>query len=180
VVSHHHVLRCHLALHRFNKCLARTQLPRKRTQVTNRFLLYSLAIGAGFSVVVQQALNSNLRMALKSAAWAGFVSYFVGTVCMVLLALVLGESLPSSAIASRPPLWAWSGGIFGAIFIALAILLLPQIGASTFIVLLVAGQTIASLIIDHFGLFGLAVRHIDVSRIVALALVVGGVALIQR
>ena len=39
-----------------------------------------LAIAAGASIVVQQVLNSNLRTALNSAAWSGFVSYFVGVV----------------------------------------------------------------------------------------------------
>jgi hypothetical protein len=40
-----------------------------------------LAIAAGISVATQQMLNANLRRALDSAAWSGFVSYFIGTVC---------------------------------------------------------------------------------------------------
>ena len=48
-------------------------------------LLSVLAALAGASIVVQQALNANLRIALNSAAWSGFVSYLVGLVCMALL-----------------------------------------------------------------------------------------------
>src|SRR5919202_3105922 len=102
-----------------------------------------LAVAAGVSIVVQQVLNSNLRAALNSAAWLGFVSYFVGVVCMALLALALRDPLPSANIAARIPWWAWSGGLFGAIFIALAIVLVPQLGAATFIALLITGQMIA-------------------------------------
>src|SRR5262245_9184384 len=99
-----------------------------------------LALAAGFSLVVQQALNSNLRKALDSAAWSGFMSYFVGVACMAALAILLRDPIPTVATASRIPLWAWSGGVFGAIFVGLGILLVPQLGAATFFSLLVTGQ----------------------------------------
>ena len=86
------------------------------------FLSLLLAVSAGVSIVVQQILNANLRGALNSAAWSGFVSYLVGTVCMALLALSMRDPMPSASVAARLPWWAWSGGLFGAIFVALAIL----------------------------------------------------------
>ena len=118
-----------------------------------------LSVAAGVSVVVQQVLNSNLRMALNSAAWSGFMSYLVGLVCMALLALFFGDPFPSASVAARIPWWAWSGGLFGAIFIGLAILLVPQLGAATFLALLVTGQMFASVTFDHFGWLGLAQRR---------------------
>ena len=105
----------------------------------------ALAILAGSSVVVQQVLNANLRTALASAAWAGFVSYAVGVVCMALLAIALRDPVPSVGVAARLPWWAWSGGIFGTIFIGLGIFLVPQLGAATFLALLVTGQMLASV-----------------------------------
>lgn len=139
-----------------------------------------LAVAAGVSIVVQQVLNSNLRTALNSAAWSGFMSYFVGTVCMALLALALRDPVPSAGVAARIPWWAWSGGLFGAIFVGLAILLVPRLGAATFIALLVTGQMLASVAIDHFGLLGLARRTVDLPRLIGVALLVGGVVLIRR
>jgi transporter family-2 protein len=109
-----------------------------------------LAVAAGISLVTQQALNANLRAALNSAAWSGFMSYLVGVVCMVALALLLRDPIPSAATAARIPWFAWSGGLFGAIFIGLAIFLIPQLGAATFFVLLVAGQMLGSIVFDHF------------------------------
>jgi transporter family-2 protein len=139
-----------------------------------------LAVAAGVSVVIQQVLNANLRVALSSAAWSGFVSYFVGVVCMVLLALALRDPLPSASVAARIPWWAWSGGLFGAIFIALAIVLVPKLGAATFIALLITGQMIASVTFDHFGWLGLAQRAVDLPRLMGVALLIGGVVLIRR
>ena len=121
----------------------------------------TFAAAAGVSLVVQQALNANLRTALNSAVWSGFTSYAVGVLCMLLLALALREPVPSLSVVSRVPLWAWSGGIFGAIFIGLGIMLIPQIGTATFFVLLVAGQMLGALVFDHFGLLGVPVHPIS-------------------
>jgi bacterial/archaeal transporter family-2 protein len=139
-----------------------------------------LAVAAGLSLVVQQALNADLRKAIDSAAWAGFVSYVGGTVCMLALALALRDPLPPPALVARVPWWVWSGGLFGAIFIGLSIFLLPRLGATTFVALLVAGQMLSSLAFDHFGLFGLARRPADPARLLGIALLVGGVVLVRR
>jgi transporter family-2 protein len=138
-----------------------------------------LAISAGISLVVQQALNANLRSALNSAAWSGFMSYLVGVICMAVLALALRDPIPSASVAARIPWWAWSGGLFGAIFIALAILLIPQLGAATFIALLVAGQMLCSLAFDHFGLLGIPVHPASLIRLAGAGFLILGVVLIR-
>ena len=139
-----------------------------------------LTMLAGAGIVVQQALNANLRVALASAAWSGFVSYLVGLACMALLVLALRDPLPSATLAARIPWWAWSGGLFGAVFIALAILLVPKLGAAAFIAILVTGQMLASLAFDHFGWLGLTQRPIDLPRLLGVALLIAGVVLIRR
>lgn len=139
-----------------------------------------LAVAAGISIVIQQALNANLRTELNSTVWSGFVSYLVGVVCMALLAVALREPLPSMGAMARIPWWAWSGGLFGAVFIGLGIVLVPQLGAATFIALLIAGQMLASVTFDHFGWLGLAQRPIDLSRVIGVILLIAGVVLIRR
>lgn len=148
--------------------------------MTKALIPLILAALSGVSIVIQQVLNANLRTALNSAAWSGFMSYFVGLVCMIVLAVAMRDPAPSMAVASRIPWWAWSGGLFGAIFIALAIFLVPQIGAATFIALLVAGQMLASVTFDHFGWMGLTERPVDVTRLAGVALLIAGVVLIRR
>ena len=148
--------------------------------MANLLLPVLLAMVAGASVALQQILNANLRTALNSAAWSGFVSYALGVVCMALLALALRDPVPSLSVAARIPWWAWGGGLFGAIFIALGIVLVPQLGAAAFIAFLIAGQMIASVAFDHFGLFGLSQRSIDFPRILGIALLIGGVVMIRR
>lgn len=140
----------------------------------------ALAIAAGVSIVIQQVLNANLRAALGSAAWSGFASYAAGLACMAFLALALRDPVPAAGIAGRIPWWGWSGGLFGAIFVGLAIALVPQLGAATFIALLVTGQMAASVAFDHFGVMGLVQRSIDLPRLIGVLLLIGGVILIRR
>jgi bacterial/archaeal transporter family-2 protein len=139
-----------------------------------------LTIAAGISVVIQQVLNANLRAELNSAAWSGFVSYLLGVVFMVCLATALRDPIPSANTLVRVPWWAWSGGIFGAIFIALSIVTIPKLGGAGYIALLVSGQMIAGLVFDQFGWLGLPERQIDLFRLLGVALLVGGVVLIRR
>lgn len=143
------------------------------------WLLYLLALGAGISVAVQQVLNGNLRSALNSPGWAGLVSYLGGLLTMCVVLVVRREPVPSWKLVSAVPWWAWSGGFLGGVFILLMILLLPSLGAATLLALVVAGQMTAGIAMDHFGVFGLPAHPVSVSRLIGIALVIGGVLLIK-
>jgi transporter family-2 protein len=140
---------------------------------------YLFAIGAGVSFVVQQAVNANLRAEIGSVWWAGFISYLGGTIVMLFAALVLREPWLSKQMLQRSHLISWSGGIFGAIYIAISILLIPRFGAAMVIALIVAGQMLGSLVFDHFGLLGVPVHPASVPRLMGAALLVAGVILIR-
>ena len=143
------------------------------------FFLYALALGAGVSVAVQQVLNGALRTALGSPAWAGFVSYLVGLLTMIVVLFAFGERLPPWRAVADTPWWAWSGGVLGGVFILLMILLLPSLGAATLIALVVAGQMAIAITLDHFGVFGLASHPVSLSRLAGAALLIAGVILIK-
>ena len=63
--------------------------------------------------------------------------------------------------------------------IALAILLIPQLGAATFFALLVAGQMLCSLAFDHFGLLGMPVQPASLIRLAGAAFLILGVVMIR-
>ena len=138
-----------------------------------------MGVSAGISFVVQQAVNAALRFELASAAWAGFASYLGGTLCMVILAAVLRDPLPSTTAIAGVSWWAWSGGFFGAVYIAISIFLVPRLGTASFAGLLVAGQMIASLTFDHYGLFGVPQHPADYVRLLGAGFLVVGVVLIR-
>jgi transporter family-2 protein len=135
-------------------------------------------VAAGASAVLQQAVVAQLRMGLGSTAWAVFVSYVGGTLAMALVVLAMREPLVLSG-AGRVPWFAWAGGVFGVVYIVIAILLLPRLGAATVLALIVAGQMLAGIVFDHFGLFGLPQHSIDIWRVLGAMMLVGGVLLIR-
>jgi len=143
------------------------------------FFLYLLALGGGVSVTTQQVLNGSLRTALGSPAWTGLVSYAGRLITMIIAVIVLGERVPSWKVMAGVPWYAWSGGVFGAAFILLAILLLPSLGAATLFALVIAGQVLAAVTLDHFGAFGLTPHPIGAARLAGAALLIAGVVLIR-
>ncbi len=141
--------------------------------------LAALATIAGVSFVVQQAVNAHLSASLGSAVWAGFASYLGGTVCMLLLAYALRAGFPAGPVLARTNWWAWGGGVFGALYIGISILLIPRLGTAAFVGFLVAGQMLCSLILDRYGLLGVPPQPLDWLRIAGAVLLVAGVILIR-
>lgn len=143
----------------------------------------TLAVLAGAALPIQGAINAQLRAEIDATIVVGAVSFVVATVGMGLL---LAGSL-SIAHAPRPrieplrrvPWWAWLGGLAGAIYVTAIFSLIPEIGAAATIALTVAGQQVASVFVDGFGLFRLPRRPISRLRLVAVGALLAGVLLIQ-
>jgi len=141
--------------------------------------LLLLAAFAGAVVPFQSAINSNLARNLGHPLWATLASLLVSVLVLLPVILALRLPLPALGFITKAPLWMWAGGAFGVCFVALAVMLLPKLGASGFVALALAGQVIASMVLDHFGLFGLVEKQLTVSRVLGALLLIGGVVLIQ-
>jgi bacterial/archaeal transporter family-2 protein len=141
--------------------------------------LYALAVAAGVSFIFQQAVNANLRGEIGSAWWAGFISYLGGTIVMFIMVIALREPWLSGPAISRTSWMSWTGGIFGAIYIAVSILLLPRLGATIVVALIVLGQMLGAMLFDHFALLGVPENPITPTRLVGAALLIVGVVLIR-
>lgn len=141
--------------------------------------LLLLAVIAGSVVPFQSAINANLGRGLGHPLWATLASLLVSILVLLPIMLALRVRLPSMAFISRAPLWMWAGGAFGVCFISLALVLLPKLGASGFMALALAGQVVASLVLDHFGWFGLVQRQVSLPRVLGVVMLLAGVILIQ-
>jgi transporter family-2 protein len=141
--------------------------------------LATFAIIAGASIVFQAAINADLRLALNSASWAAFVSYLGGALAMAVFVLLSGAPWLSAPAIARTSWLSWTGGLFGAVYVVAAILLLPRLGAATLLALFVTGQMVMSVAIDHYGILGVPQHAIDLPRLAGCALLVLGVVLIR-
>ena len=144
-----------------------------------KVLLALLALAAGISFVLQQAANANLRIEIGSAWWACFFSYLGGTLFMLAALILIHEPLLSATLTLRSSWWSWSGGLFGAIYIAISILLLPRLGIFTVVALIVCGQLVTSLVFEHFGFLHVPLHPISTTRIIGAIFLLIGVVLIR-
>jgi transporter family-2 protein len=142
--------------------------------------LLPVALAAGIILPVQFGINSQLMNFVGGPVAAAAISFVVGTVALAVAALVVQSSLPEPGSAASAPWWAWTGGLLGAFFVLASIILTPRLGAATTIGLILTGQVLASVVIDHFGLIRVPVHEASFPRIVGALLIVTGVVMVQR
>jgi len=142
--------------------------------------LYALlAAGAGACIALQASANGAFRENLKSPIWAAAFS-ICGTVVTASLFLVaLRPSAPAWDDVRAAPWWNWIGGPLGALIVLSGAYLTRYLGAAAFIALVVGGQLVCSLLLDHFAMLGLKEQSINPWRIVGAVLVVAGVVCIK-
>ncbi len=144
------------------------------------WLLLLFAFVAGAALPVQFSINAVLRGFVGGPAVAATISFFGGTLAVIVVALVLRESWPLGEAVARAPGWAWVGGLLGALYVLATIVVIPRLGAATTVGLILAGQVLASIVIDHFGLIRVPVHELNIPRLAGAVLIVIGVALVQR
>ena len=94
--------------------------------------------------------------------------------------VVVFRQLPSIIDIAATPLYLLVvGGLLGAIFLSLNVMLAPRLGVAATFSFVIAGQLIAALTIDRLGLFALEVRELSVGRIVGVALVIAGAIMVR-
>jgi transporter family-2 protein len=73
------------------------------------------------------------------------------------------------------PLWRFAGGLLGAGAIFCTVMLTPRLGLATLLALVIAGQLLASITIDNFGLLGVIARSATVARLLGAVVMLLGV-----
>ena len=145
----------------------------------NLALYSALAFLAGVMVAIQAPTNALLGKASGSAIAAALISFAVGTAALAVLLLATGWVRITPA--TRELSWyAWIGGFYGAFFVAIAAFVAPRVGVGALLTAAVAGQLIAALILDHFGLLGLPQQPATMVRILGLTMVFVGALLVNR
>jgi transporter family-2 protein len=143
------------------------------------FLLIAVALAAGVFVPFQAASNAALGRALGHPLWATVASLLVSLLLVLPIIFAMKIAVPKLGSALQAPPWAWFGGLAGVFFITAALLLAPRLGTTGFIVCVIAGQMIAALLIDHFGLLGLPAREVNMGRAAGVLVIFAGVIIVQ-
>ena len=127
----------------------------------------------------QAAINNKLATAVESPILAAFVSFAVAA-ALFLSILATGVPLANLSLSKNAPLMAWTGGLLGAFFVAATVTVVAKLDVALTFSLIIAGQMLITLVIDHFGLLGVEVKEINLPRLLGVTLITIGVVLIRR
>ena len=145
----------------------------------SRSLAILFAIAAGCFVGLQAPVNARLGKQVGSLQ-AATVSFAIGTLALVLVASLSSGGLAGIGSIGRAPWWALIGGLLGAFYVTVALVTVRTLGLSSLTAIVVTGQLAIAVVVDRFGLLGIARQQIDASRILGLVLLVVGVVLVVR
>ncbi len=138
------------------------------------------AILAGVALTLQAGVNSELRLVLGSPFQAAFVSFAVGTIALGAYTFSQRLTWPIISDAIKVPWWIWTGGLLGAYLVTSIVVLAPRIGATALIGLIISGQMLTALLLDHYGLLGFQIHPVRWERLAGVVFLMLGAVLIRK
>jgi len=153
---------------------------RKQVSKAMVAVLIGVALLMGLFMAIQPAVNLELRRFVGSPAQAAMVSTFVSSIFLAVV--VFGfqrKPWPSFDAALTTPWWIWLGGVLGAIYVAVSVVLVSRLGTAFAYSLVVLGQMVTALAVDRYGWFGVTSHDLSPGRVLGVALVISGVAMIR-
>lgn len=138
-----------------------------------------LAASAGLLTAYQPGLNAKFAAHAGARVYGGVINFAVGLCAMLAVLAVMRPEAPEPNQLSRGPWWMWVGGMCGAYFVTMALVLVPRMGAANYLAGMIAGQLIGSVVIDHFGQMGLAVQPFSIGRAAGILLILAGVLCVR-
>lgn len=154
-------------------------------RVTEMLIPLFFAAGVGLAMATQTAVNSQLRQYLNSPIQAAFFSFLAGTICLAIMMLVMmwngSATKPTLSQLNEIPVWLWVGGLLGVYAVTASIYTAPKLGFLTFTGLVLFGQVIMSMLLDHFGLIGVEKNPVNWQRLLgAILIAIGIIFTLQR
>jgi len=145
-----------------------------------KILYYILPLIAGIMMTVQSGINSQLRAAIQHPLLAALISFLSGTAALIIMVMLSKQAIPTLQTFGGISWYKWIGGLLGAFVVTVTLVSVSRIGAANMFVLIIAGQLITAVIMDHFGLLGLQQSTITLQKTIGVLLLVGGVYLVTK
>ncbi len=142
-----------------------------------KIYLFALMLFIGVVLSLHLSMNAQVGVILKNSRMANAIFWTIGAIT----AIIIGLSGWDPAVFTHlkdVPVWLFIAGAMGAALVFGIAWTIPQVGAGTAFVLMIAGQVIAGMIFSHFGLLGSPVDRISLIKILGVLLLISGVGII--
>lgn len=142
------------------------------------FILLTLIVGFCFPVMAYS--NGVLGKSLGSP-FAGTLAVFIlGSTILLFILWFTKAGVPTLGQVKQIDWRVWLGGCIVILNLVTHTIGPAKIGMANMIVLLIAGQLIASVGAEHFGLFRFPVHLINWQRVSGVILLIAGVILVKK
>jgi transporter family-2 protein len=143
-------------------------------------MLTLIALVGGAMIALQAPINAEAATRLGHPISAATMSFCVGTIALIVLMLIFARgSTNLGALGTMPLYMLLGGGLLGAVYVTINLLLAPKIGVAAIMALGIAGQLVAALLLDRFGLFALMERELSLGRVGGVVLVLVGALMVR-
>ena len=143
----------------------------------------SVAVGltavVGGMIALQAPINSVLGRRIGTLP-AASVSFAIGTVVLVALALLFGGGFGKLGEAKNLSWVYLTGGILGAAYVTTVLVTVRSLGAGGVVAATIAGQLTAAVIVDQLGILGVEKQVVTAPRLAGVLLLAAGTFLVVR
>ena len=139
----------------------------------------ALAFLSGAFLPIQAGLSAKLGKAAESPVYASMLSFLIGTIGLFTYIILTNQTISWAGVRSAPA-HVWLGGLLGAFYVTVIILAFPKLGPGLTFGLVVAGQMIISILLEHFNILVAQQNSISFMKMVGVLLVIAGIIIIRR
>lgn len=143
-------------------------------------LLTLVALVGGAMIALQAPINAEAASRLGNPLAAATMSFCVGTAALILVTVLFARHATNLGAVKELPLYMLiGGGLLGAMYVTITLVLAPRIGIAAVMALGIAGQLAAALLLDRFGMFDLLERGLTTGRLGGAVLVLVGALMVR-
>ena len=139
--------------------------------------LIALMLLIGFVLTLHLAMNSQVGAIVKNQKMGNAMFWTIGAITAIVIGLTGWDPTVFTRL-KEVPVWLLTAGIMGGLLVFGIAWAMPQLGAGTAFVLMIAGQVISGMIFSHFGLLGSPVEPISMIKIIGVVLLIAGAAIV--
>lgn len=131
------------------------------------------AVIIGIIIALMVSLNGILAQGVGQYE-SVFIIHLVGLIGIIILLIIRREKIK---FKERIPIYLFSAGAIGVFVVLFNSMCINKIGVSLTLALGLFGQSIAAVIIDHFGILGMEKNKFEKKKLIGFAFVFVGILL---